>query len=103
MIISSGGSATGGATGTCTAPPAAPALLGWASVSGTINGTTVTTTTGGGDAAPVTVTTLEELKIPESVFPELAKVAMTVARPLANNPCKMTIEEMVELYQDAHS
>ncbi len=48
-------------------------------------------------------TTLEELKIPESVFPELAKVAMTVARPLANNPCKMTLEEMVELYQDAHS
>jgi len=48
-------------------------------------------------------TTLEELKIPESVFPELAKVAMTVARPLANNPCRMTLEEMVELYQDAHS
>ena len=36
-------------------------------------------------------TTLEELEIPEADFPELAKVAMTVARPLANNPCKMTI------------
>ncbi|MCG2739492.1 MAG: iron-containing alcohol dehydrogenase, partial [Syntrophaceae bacterium] len=42
-------------------------------------------------------TTLEELEIPEADFPELAKVAMTVARPLANNPCKMTPEEMVEI------
>jgi len=49
------------------------------------------------------MTTLEELEIPESDFPELAKVAMTVARPLANNPCKMTLEEMVELYQEAYS
>jgi alcohol dehydrogenase class IV len=49
------------------------------------------------------MTTLEELDIPESDFPELAKMAMTVARPLANNPCKMTIEEMVELYQEAYS
>ena len=49
------------------------------------------------------MTTLEELEIPESDFPELAKVAMTVARPLANNPCRMTLEEMVELYQEAHS
>ena len=48
-------------------------------------------------------TTLEELEIPQSEFPELAKVAMTVARPLANNPCKMTAEEMVELYQEAYS
>jgi len=49
------------------------------------------------------MTTLEELEIPESDFPELAKVAITVARPLANNPCKMTLEEMVELYQEAYS
>jgi alcohol dehydrogenase len=49
------------------------------------------------------MTTLEELEIPEKDFPELAKVAMTVARPLANNPCRMTIEEMVELYQEAYS
>ncbi|MCL5807683.1 MAG: iron-containing alcohol dehydrogenase [Deltaproteobacteria bacterium] len=49
------------------------------------------------------MTTLEELEIPESDFPELAKVAMTVARPLANNPCRMTLEEMVELYQEAYS
>lgn len=48
-------------------------------------------------------TTLEELQIPEADFPELAKVAMTVARPLANNPCRMTLDEMVEIYQEAYS
>ena len=47
-------------------------------------------------------TTLEELEIPEADFPELATVAMTVARPLANNPCKMTPEEMVEIYQECY-
>jgi len=47
-------------------------------------------------------TTLEELEIPEADFPELAKAAMTVARPLANNPCKMTPEEMVEIYQECY-
>jgi len=47
-------------------------------------------------------TTLEELEIPEADFPELAKVAMTVARPLANNPCKMTPEDMVEIYQECY-
>ncbi|MDA8125005.1 MAG: iron-containing alcohol dehydrogenase [Deltaproteobacteria bacterium] len=49
------------------------------------------------------MTTLEELEVPEEDFPELAKVAMTVARPLANNPCRMSEEEMVELYQEAYS
>jgi alcohol dehydrogenase len=48
-------------------------------------------------------TTLEALEIPQADFPELAKVAMTVARPLANNPCRMTLEEMVDLYQEAYS
>jgi len=49
----SGGSA---GTGSCDAPPAASPLVGWASVSGN----SVTTTTGGGNATPVTVTTLSE-------------------------------------------
>ena len=49
------------------------------------------------------LTTLEELGIPEADFPELAKAAMTVARPLANNPCKMTPEDMVEIYQECYS
>ncbi len=48
-------------------------------------------------------TTLAELNIPEEDFPELAKTAMTVARPLANNPCRMTPEEMVEIYQACYS
>ena len=51
--------ATGGATSNdCTAPPEAPALIGWAAVSG--SGTT--TTTGGGNATPTTVTTLAALQ-----------------------------------------
>jgi pectate lyase len=50
-----GGTGTGGSGGTssCTTPPAASALVGWASVSGM----GVTTTTGGGNATPQTVTT----------------------------------------------
>ncbi len=48
-------------------------------------------------------TTLEELGIPQEDFDELAKAAMTVARPLANNPCKMTLEDMVEIYQECYS
>jgi alcohol dehydrogenase len=48
-------------------------------------------------------TTLEELKVPAEDFPDLAEAAMTVARPLANNPCRMTKEDMIELYQQAYS
>jgi alcohol dehydrogenase class IV len=48
-------------------------------------------------------TTLEELGIPQGDFEELAKVAMTVARPLANNPCKMTLEDMIDIYQECYS
>ncbi len=47
-------------------------------------------------------TRLETLEIPEAVFPELAEVAMTVARPLANNPCRMTLEDMVEIYKQCY-
>lgn len=47
-------------------------------------------------------TTLETLDILEEVFPELAEVAMTVARPLANNPCKMTLEDMVDIYKQCY-
>jgi pectate lyase len=51
----SGGSGTGGSS--CTTPPAASALVGWASVSG--DG--ITTTTGGGNATPQTVTSVSAL------------------------------------------
>ena len=51
-----GSTATGGAggTGDCATPPAASPLIGWATASGS--------TTGGGNAAPVTVTTLAALQ-----------------------------------------
>ncbi len=53
-----GTTGTGGATGACSAPPAPSPLIGWAARPG--GG--VDTTTGGGNATPVTVTTLSELQ-----------------------------------------
>ncbi len=47
------------------------------------------------------VTGLEELGIPEEDFPEMARVAMTVARPLENNPRKVTLEDAVAIYRTA--
>lgn len=47
-------------------------------------------------------TGLEELGIPEEAFLELAKVAMTVARPLENNPRKVTPEDAVEMYKQVY-
>ena len=52
-----GGTGTGGTSGSCTTPPAASALVGWAGVSG--GG--ITTTTGGGNATPQTVTSVSAL------------------------------------------
>jgi len=46
--------------------------------------------------------TLETLKIPEEAFPELAKVAMTVARPLENNPRRVTAEDAIVIYSEAY-
>ena len=45
---------------------------------------------------------LEELGVGEEDFPELAKVAMTVARPLENNPRKVTVEDAIEIYEEAY-
>ena len=47
-------------------------------------------------------TTLEDLNIPEEDFPEIAKVAMTVTRPLENNPRKVTIEDAIDIYGEAY-
>ncbi len=44
--------------GNCDAPPPADPVIGWAAV----NGNGVATTTGGGNATPITVTTLAELQ-----------------------------------------
>ena len=45
--------------------------------------------------------TLSDYKIADKDLPELAKVAMTVARPLENNPRKVTLERAIEIYGDA--
>jgi alcohol dehydrogenase len=47
-------------------------------------------------------TTLKDLDIPEKDFPELAGVAMTVARPLENNPRKLTFEDAIKIYGQAY-
>jgi len=45
--------------------------------------------------------TLETLGVEREDFPELAEMAMTVARPLANNPREVTVEDAIEIYEDA--
>ncbi len=47
--------------------------------------------------------TLADLDIPAEKIPEMARIALTVARPVANNPRKPTLEEVIALYQQAHS
>lgn len=44
---------------------------------------------------------LAEFGIKEKDFPALADVALTVARPLENNPRKVTKENAIEIYTDA--
>jgi alcohol dehydrogenase class IV len=44
---------------------------------------------------------LAEFGIKEKDFPALADVALTVARPLENNPRKVTKEDAVEIYTDS--
>ena len=46
--------------------------------------------------------TLAEFGIKEKDFPALADVALTVARPLENNPRKVTKEDAIEIYTDAY-
>jgi hypothetical protein len=56
------GGSGGAAARSCTAPPEAGPLLGWASVMGSAaTGAAVATTTGGGAATPLTVSTLAAL------------------------------------------
>jgi len=47
-------------------------------------------------------TTLRELGIPEEDFSDLARIALTVVRPLENNPRKVTFEEAIEIYRTAY-
>jgi len=45
--------------------------------------------------------TLAELKIPAKKIPEMAKIALTVTRPVENNPRKPTLEEVMAIYEQA--
>jgi alcohol dehydrogenase len=45
---------------------------------------------------------LEQMGIKEKDFPALADVALTVARPLENNPRKVTKEDAIAIYADAY-
>ncbi len=45
---------------------------------------------------------LETLDISQDDFPELAQIALTVARPLANNPRPVTAEDAVNIYYEAY-
>lgn len=47
--------------------------------------------------------TLEEIGIPEDKIPEMARIALTVARPVANNPRRPTLDEVVAVYERAWS
>ncbi|MDD4092949.1 MAG: iron-containing alcohol dehydrogenase [Smithellaceae bacterium] len=44
---------------------------------------------------------IRDFGVKESDFPALADVAMTVARPLENNPRKITKEDMIAIYAEA--
>jgi alcohol dehydrogenase len=46
--------------------------------------------------------TLEDLDIPQESFNDLAQTAMTVARPLQNNPRRLTLEDAIEIYENAY-
>lgn len=46
--------------------------------------------------------TLRELGVTEEDFPELARIALTVVRPLENNPRKVTFEDALEMYRAAY-
>jgi alcohol dehydrogenase len=44
---------------------------------------------------------LEALDIPSSKIPEMAKIALTVTRPVENNPRKPTLEDVIAVYEEA--
>jgi alcohol dehydrogenase len=46
--------------------------------------------------------TLRDQGVKEADFHAIAEIAMTVARPLANNPRKVTIEDAVAIYAEAY-
>lgn len=45
--------------------------------------------------------TLNDLDIPFDSIPEMAKIALTVTRPVENNPRKPTLEDVISIYETA--
>ncbi|MEW5949330.1 MAG: iron-containing alcohol dehydrogenase [Thermodesulfobacteriota bacterium] len=45
---------------------------------------------------------LKDLNISAKDIPKMAKIAMTVARPIANNPRTVTVDEVIALYEMAY-
>lgn len=45
---------------------------------------------------------LEDINIPKDKIPEMADVALTVARPVENNPRQPSKEDVIEIYEDAY-
>ncbi len=45
--------------------------------------------------------TLAELDIPADQIPEMARIALTVTRPVENNPRKPTLDDVISVYQMA--
>lgn len=45
--------------------------------------------------------TLTALGIDRDSIPEMARIALTVARPVANNPRKPTLDDVIEIYETA--
>lgn len=46
--------------------------------------------------------TLDELGIPETDIPRMAEIALTVTRPVENNPRKPSLEDVIHVYETAH-
>ncbi|MCB2190839.1 MAG: iron-containing alcohol dehydrogenase, partial [Deltaproteobacteria bacterium] len=46
-------------------------------------------------------TSLRQLEVPEDSVPAMAEKAMTVARPIANNPRQVTAEDLEIIYREA--
>ncbi len=44
---------------------------------------------------------LAELKIPAKKIPEMSKIALTVTRPVENNPRKPSLEDVIRVYETA--
>ncbi|PLX49597.1 MAG: alcohol dehydrogenase [Desulfobulbaceae bacterium] len=47
-------------------------------------------------------TCLDDLDIPSAKFAEMAEIALTVTRPVENNPRKPNLEDVIAIYEVAH-